>query len=524
MSGGKVKNIVILGGGSAGWMTASYLKKAHPEFNISLVESSDIPIIGVGEATIAHLAQFMLFLGLEEKNWMPACNASYKYAIRFKNWHEIGDSYWHPFEAIPSFDNSNHLGFFWWYDRYKNNPERARQSFYSDCFMGVDLLNQNLIPKHAGSRDFVDYFDLTVDGQQQRQQVGYAYHFDAGLFGDYLKREVARPMGVNHIIDEVTKVNLKEDGFIDSLDTKNGQTIQGDLFVDCSGFLALLIDKTYHEPFDYYSDTLFCDRAIAMQVPYENKFEETHPYTTATALSSGWVWNTPLTNRRGTGYVYCSSFKTEDEAEIEYRQFLGEDRVKDLQARHIKIRVGKHRRTWVKNCVAIGLSSGFIEPLESTGIHFIHISALRLAEALEGGYFNVGDIDAYNWYTDEMMQEVREFLSLHYALTQREDSAFWREVKYNTKLQGIAPEMLSKGRTRFPVGHSGYIFQNSSWVCILNGMNHLPIADPYLQVSQEVLNKQQTLIKGMYQLKSQIAGQIPNHADYLNRLAEMANK
>lgn len=520
MSDGKVKEIVIVGGGSAGWMTASYLKKARPEMNVTLVESSDIPIIGVGEATIAHLAQFMLFLGLEEKKWMPACDASYKYAIRFNNWHEKGDSYWHPFEPIPTFQNSNHLGFFWWYDRYRHNPQRSRETFYSDCFMGVDLLKQNLIPKHAGSRDFVDLFDLNIDGITHRQQVGYAYHFDAGLFGEYLKSSVAKPMGVNQIIDDVTNVNLGENGFIDYLDTKSGRKIHADLFVDCTGFLALLIDKTFHEPFETYSDTLFCDRAIAMQVPYENRPEEAHPYTTATALSSGWVWNTPLTSRRGTGYVYCSAFKTEDEAEAEYRQFLGESRVSDLKARHLKIRVGKHRRTWVKNCVAIGLSSGFIEPLESTGIHFIHISALKLAESLEGGYFNKGDMDAYNWYITEMMQEVREFLSLHYALTRREDSAFWREVKFNTTLHGIAPEILSKSRTSFPMGQTGVVFQNSSWVCVLNGMNHVPAPDPYLHVKPETLNVQRTLINGMHQLKSKIADKVPNHSDYLMKLAE----
>lgn len=409
MQNGKVKTIVILGGGSAGWMTASYLKKALPEMNITLVESSDIPIIGVGEATIAHLVSFLLFLGLKEEDWMPACNASYKYAIRFDNWHAPGDHYWHPFEALPCFDNPNHLAYFWWYNRYKNFPHRDRSSLYSDCFISVDLLAKNKIPRLEGCMEFVDIFEIIIDGKKHQQQIPHAYHFDAGLFGEYLKNKVAKPSGVKHIIDNVTEPRLNEKGFIEYIDTESGQKIAGDLFIDCSGFRAMLIDKTYKEPFISYADSLMCDSAIAMQVPYQDKAVEMHPYTTATALSSGWVWNTPLTSRRGTGYVYCSGFKNKDEAETEYRRFLGEEKVKDLKARHIDIRVGKHARTWVKNCVAIGLSSGFIEPLESTGIHFIHIAAAKLAGALSGGFFNIADVDAYNWYVTEMMEEVRDF-------------------------------------------------------------------------------------------------------------------
>lgn len=517
MQDGKVNDVVILGGGSAGWMTAAYLKKAMPRMNVKLVESSDVPIIGVGEATIAHLAQFMLFLGLKEKDWMPECNASYKYAIRFDNWHEKGDSYWHPFEAIPKFQASRSLSFYWMYDQYRKNRGRSRESLYSDCFMGVDLFKKNLIPKREGSKDFVDAFEIKVGEHTHQQQVGYAYHFDAGLFGQFLKNKVAKPAGVEHVIDNVTKVNLKENGFIDYLDTKNGGKIYGDLFVDCTGFLALLIDKTYHEPFDSYHETLFCDRAIAMQIPYEDIGAELQPYTTATALSSGWVWNTPLVSRRGTGYVYCSGFKDKDEAEMEYRQHLGEDRVKDFTARHIPIRVGKHTRTWVKNCVAIGLSSGFIEPLESTGIHFIHVSAVKLAEALSGRYFNVADVTAYNWYVQEMMEEVREFLSLHYALTQREDSAFWKEVKYNTRLQGIVPEVLSKGSMSFPEDQSGYTFQNSSWVCILNGMNHQPAFDPYLSIGPKLMGNQHGLIEGMHAMKEAMFASASSNADFLLR-------
>ena len=518
MNKGKVEKIAIIGGGSAGWMTAAGLKKSLPDIEISLVESSEIPVVGVGEATIFTLNFFLRFLGLKESEWMAACNASYKYAIRYDNWHEQGDSYWHPFESLPKFHSEQHLAHFWHQINNSTHSPKPRSSLYSDCFLCVDLLKQNRIFRQPGAPDHrPDKYCFRVGNSKQEQFVSYAYHFDAGLFGEYLKNTVAKPNGVLHIIDEITQVHCHENGFIEYLDTKSGAKVSADLFIDCTGFDALLIDKALGEPFDSYSDSLFCDRAIAMQVPYEDRVSELRPYTTATALTAGWVWNIPLRHRIGTGYVYCSGFKDNDQAELEYRRHLGEDRVKDISARHLDMRIGKHRRTWLNNCVAIGLSAGFVEPLESTGLHFIYQSVVLLADALRGGFFNSGNIRAFNFDVTTMMEEVRDFLSIHYALTNREDSEFWREVKYNTVLTGLIPSVLSRSLLHFPMRRRGTVFSSpSSWVCILNGMNYLP--QPTSQVIQPgVIAAQVELMEAMRLAKEGYAKDLWRHADYLDQ-------
>ena len=519
MSVGKTSHVVIVGGGSAGWMTASYLAKQNRDLQITVIESTDIPVIGVGEATIAILARFLSRIGLKDRDWMPQCNAAYKYAIRFDDWHQIGDQYWHPFENIPYYNSKINLASYWWYLKARENQLGDRTSLYSDCFLGVDLLKENKIIRQPGANDFFDAFEIGSEAHAYSHRVPYAYHFDAGLFGQYLKTHIAKPSGVEHFIDEIKQVILDEQGFITCLDTKKGNQIEADLFIDCSGFQSLLLDKTFKEPFQSYSDTLFCDRAIAMQIPYVDRAMELHPYTTATAITSGWIWNTPLTSRIGTGYVYCSSFESESEAEKNYRNYLGADRVADLSARHIKIRVGKHKRTWVKNCVAIGLSSGFVEPLESTGIHFIHTAVEKLSVALSGGFYTSGDMSAYNWFIDAVMEEVRQFLGIHYGLTAREDTPFWKEVKYKTNLDiGYLPELLSRSKYRFPNNQNGLTFQNNSWVAVLTGMNYLPEKDPMLVIPSQELQPQLMLMKNMKKQRNRIRKAAPQHADYLEKL------
>ena len=428
MNTSKVKNIVIVGGGSAGWMTASYLSKTHPAIDISLIESSDVPVIGVGEATIAHLSRFLHTLELKDSDWMPECNASYKYGIKFENWHEIGDTYWHPFEAIPYYRSSSHLASYWWYQNTKSSDQFSRESMYSDCFLSTDIYKQNRILRLPGAADFADNFVVTVGEDNVPVRVAYAYHFDASMFGQFLKTHVALANGVNHIVDDVVDVAVGDNGNISSITTKSGLKLSGDLFIDCTGFQSLLIGKTLQENYTSFSKTLFCNKAIAMQVPYIDRTKEMNPFTTATALSSGWVWDIPLKNRRGTGYVFCDAFLNTETAEREFRNFLGYDRVESLSSKLIDIKVGKYENLWVNNCIAIGLSSGFIEPLESTGLHFIHVANEKLSASLSGDFYNCGDVLAFNRYMNLTMEEARDMISLHYGLTNREDSSFWREI------------------------------------------------------------------------------------------------
>lgn len=518
MQAGKLEKIVIVGGGSSGWMSAAYLAKALPDIKITLIESSDIPTIGVGEATIASISGFLSYLDMKEDDWMPACNGSYKYGIRFNDWSQAGEYYWHPFEVIPHLNPRQHLGHYW-YRKYLDQKPADRLSLYSECFLSTGLIQENRILKTKGAGDYIHSYPIK-DGQLQGQiHVPYAYHFNAGLFGAYLKKRCMSSQRLEHIVDDVTSVNLTENGFIKSIETKDGQEIVGDLFLDCTGFSSLLLDKTLREPFESYSDTLFVDRAVAMRVPYDNPETEMHPYTTATAKSSGWIWNIPVTGRIGTGYVYCSSFTGDEEAEKELRQHLGEKRVERLDAGKIEFRrVGKHRNAWVRNCVAIGLSSGFLEPIESTSLHFVYAGVAKLAEALGDGYYNMATVAAYNSFITQMMEEARDFIAAHYALTQREDTPFWKEVKYSTKIPDSLAGYLSNCRLALPERQSDQVvFKHSSWVCVLVGMNFLPNPVGYSSMNREDVERQFRFMQQMQKLKARLSKTAMTHYQYLKK-------
>jgi len=519
MKNGMIESIVIVGGGTSGWMSAAYISKALPQVQVTVVESSDIPTIGVGEATVAAITTFMDYLGLKEKEWMPACNGSYKYGIRFNDWYERGHHYWHPFEGLAYVNSNLHVGQYWYQHLLAAGGDRG--SFYTDCFLGVGACEHNRVLKTPGGPDYVHTYSVPLDGAASAAfRVPYAYHFDAGLFGEYLKTNIAKPNGVEQIIDTVTEVHLGEDGFIEQIDTEGGRQIRGDLFLDCTGFRSLLLDKTLREPFEHYSETLFADRAIAMRVPYEDPYQEMHPYTTTTALSAGWVWNIPVTERIGTGYVYCSGFKSPDEAEQELRAHVGEERSKDIEARHLDIgRVGKHRNTWVKNCVGIGLSSGFLEPLESTSLHFVFIGVAKLVEGIGGGYFNTPIVATYNRFINDMMVESRDFIAAHYALTKREDTPYWRHVKYDTVIPDGLADFLLKSRQALPNAlSSNIIFKESSWACILVGMNFLPSGLAYSNIPQQDVQRQQLVLNKIRETRARLATESIHHCDYLTQM------
>ena len=460
-----VKNIVIVGGGSAGWIAASYMSKHLEGVNIKLIESPDLPVVGVGESTVPPLVDFMKSLGIEEKDWMSQCNAVYKSSICFQGFHEKNDPpFWFPFSSTWGVANEP-ANRYWLYKHYTDENFSDRFSIYDYC---------TLVP------------EICREGKTVRSIPGasYAYHFDAAEFGEVLKKYAIKN-GVEYISDTVTNVIQNEDGTIKEVELKDGKPVAGELFLDCSGFRSLLIGQTLNEPFDEFYDTLFNDRAMAIRVPYEDKDKEMTSYTNCTALSSGWAWNTPLFNRIGTGYVYSSKHQSEDEAEQEFRNHLGVDRVKDVDALHIKIRVGKHRRTWVKNCVAIGLSSGFIEPLESTGIQIFQSEVHLLTEVLKGrNDYNNADLDAYNASITKFLVLIRDFLVCHYALTSREDTPYWKDVKYNTKIPETVTEKLINARVNMPAWNNQVFYDNGGplagfgfnegWYSILAGMNYLP--------------------------------------------------
>lgn len=513
-----VKNIVIVGGGSAGWMCAANLSKRLENVNISLIESPNVPTIGVGESTVPPIVNFMQSLGLDETDWMPACQATYKSSICFRHFHGTDHNrIWFPFSRTWSVANrpaNRH----WLYKYFTDDNYNDRFSLYNYC---------TLVP------------EICMQGKTIRSLPGssYAYHLDATALGEYLKA-FSKAHGVRHIADTIQEVTLAEDGTINHLKLEHGEPLTADLFIDCSGFRSLLLGQTLKEPFDDYYDSLFNDKAIAIRLPFADKEAEMVSYTLCTALSSGWVWTIPLYNRLGTGYVYSSKYLSADEAEKEFRDYLGKffdtERVEAAQAKHLDIRVGKHQHTWVKNCVAIGLSAGFIEPLESTGLQIVQSQIHLLTETLKGrNDYNCMDVAIYNNSITNLLNSIRDFIVCHYALTSREDTPYWKDVKYNTKLSDQVIEKLTIARAVMPAWGTEQKFDtagtlagfgfNEGWYYILAGMNHLPFAfeqhkQNMLGSFEKVLNESRNEAAGMAaRLEAEISKipGMPSHYQFL---------
>ena len=472
------KSVVIVGGGSAGWMTASYLKRALKGVDVTVVESERIKTIGVGEATFSTIKLFFDFLGLQEHEWMPSCNAAYKLAIKFVGWNAAKRYFYHPFQRYEVVDGFN-VGE-WWLKLLSD-----REPFDDACFVTPALCDAKRSPRYFDGRVFdemvQDHFTDEHDTKkgvlaEHRVQFPYAYHFDAGLLAEFLK-SYATGRGVRHVVDDVFQVGLAEDGSITHVLTKDHGPIAGDLFVDCSGFRGLLVNQALGEPFVSYSDCLMNDCAVALQVPVDIRKEGMEPFTTATALSAGWVWKIPLYGRVGTGYVYCSDYLSKEAAERELRAHLG-PAADQCIANHIKMRIGRNRNSWVKNCVAIGLASGFVEPLESTGIFFIQHGIEELVSHFPHTAIEEEMVRSYNRNVAECLDGVRDFLTLHYRASDRADTPYWRATKERIEPSTDLDERLRLWKSRLPNGRSinpGYHgFEFYSYSVMLLGLNHRP--------------------------------------------------
>lgn len=413
-----IKTVCILGGGSSGWMTASILSKHAPWLKVVLVESEKIGTIGVGESTIGHINTFMRMLGLKDQDWMAECNATYKGSIKFTDFREKGSVFHYPF---GDFVNTQNEIMHW----FKTAVEKdlAPETFASFFRPAVQMIEQNKLTTTAG---VIKSFD---------PDKHLAYHMDAGLFGEFLRKKFCQ--NVEHHIDDVVEVTSSNKG-IEKLITKSKE-FTADLFIDCSGFKSRLLEGALSEPFISFKDSLINDKAIATHIPYIDKESEMELATNCTALSSGWVWNIPLYQHIGTGYVYSSKFATPEEAEAEFRQHLGK-RGETAEVKHISIKNGIHKRAWVKNCVAVGLSNGFIEPLESTGLMLTHETILFLIRTLiqQKGRVTSFMRDSFNFAVRDTMEGFRQFIAMHYALSPRNDTPYWNyvtnEIEYDKPL------------------------------------------------------------------------------------------
>lgn len=457
----KVLNIV--GGGSAGWMTAIYLNRYFnreaKNFHINVIESPDIGIIGVGEATVHSIRFFFGAMGLDETELMAETNATIKSGIMFRNWMKAVDGevheYFHPFDQQQP-GGSVDISSAWFV-----GERQARERYDEGVSLNSHLIKWGRCPKNISS-------------PQYQAVAPYGYHLDATLLARFLRRKAVE-QGVRHIEATVTDVEVVS-GKIQSVGTDQGR-IAGDFFIDCTGFRGLLIEKLQKDNWVSFRDVLPCDKAVAIQRDLPAG-EKPRPYTVATALSSGWAWQIDLVNRQGSGYVYDSERLSPEEAESELRAFLGAES-SVIKCSHLDMNVGCRQSAWVGNCVAIGLSGGFIEPLESTGLHMIHLGVGLLATHLAGDDGSEELRDSYNEKMRGFYQDLKQFIVLHYCLSNRDDSDFWRAAP--ASLDGCA--WL---KSKLPLwerkiceyqdfaGSYASIFTDTNYRYVLYGMQHYP--------------------------------------------------
>ena len=498
MPDNSIKSILIVGGGTAGWMTASLLNRFldSSRCRITLVESAEIGIIGVGEATVPPLVNFLKAIGADENDFMRQCHASYKLGIKFIDWYRLGHSLWHPFGIVGGAIDHIDLFHHWLKSRRLGRNEGPYTSYSLQALLG-DL---NKAPR-------------TLTGQSTiTQQGGYAYHLDAREFAAYLMR-LATGRGVQRLVDNVRSVALDERGFVRHVDTEKNGALAADLFIDCTGFAGILIERALGDRYIAWSDYLLCDRAVALPLPYD---EEMASYTKATARSAGWIWRIPLSHRVGCGYVYSSRFISDDAAARELLAHAEQDADR-AEPRHLRMRIGRRTNFWIKNCVSVGLSSGFLEPLESTGIYLIQKSVEALLDLFPDRGFNEVGVRHYNDRLAKAYEEVRDFIVMHYMLTQRDDTEFWKANRAIAPPDSLAETLELYDQTGSVNWQHHSLFGETSFYAIAAGFERLPRThSPLADFSDN--EKSWRILDTIKSRNRQFAQSFPPQADYLAEL------
>ena len=459
-----VTKVVVVGGGAAGWITAGIVAAEHDAcresgIDVVLIESPDVATIGVGEGTWPTMRETLRKLGISETDFIRTCDASFKQGTRFDRWHTggTGDSYYHPFSLPHGYLKTN-LAASW-------QALRERVSFADAVSAQSHLCARNLAPKQGATPEYAAV-------------VNYGYHLDAGKFAALLQEHCTQVLGVEHILDHVTAVNPDAAGDIASVSSQAHGEIEGDLFIDCTGFAALLLGRHYEIPFVSRRENLFIDTALAVQVPYPDDTSPIASQTISTAQRSGWIWDIGLSSRRGVGYVYSSAHTTDEKAEAELRSYIEPGMGKDAESvplRKISINPGHRQKFWHKNCVAVGMAAGFLEPLEASALVLVELSAQMISEQLPAtrdtmdivaGRFN--DKFLYRW------DRIIDFLKLHYVLTKRTDSEFWVDNCRSESVPDSLQELLTVWRHHFPwlrdFDQVDEVFPSASYQYVLYGM------------------------------------------------------
>jgi len=476
-----MKKIVIVGGGSAGWMTASYLSKHHPDIEIQLIEDKDTPIIGVGEATTPYLMRFFKDIGIEnESDWMPHVNATYKNGILYDNWDHINSRFWHAFEV----DENKYV--YW-------NKKRKEQGLTNQDYWTSAFFTGHLAMRDSGKWLADDTGEVAIPYYHTKAWNGWpqhwAYNIDSWKFGDFLKTHVALPMGVKYRNNvRVKDLIIGNDGNVESLVTETNEKITADLFIDCTGFRRQLIDKVAEKPFSSFEPYLTHDKACVIRHPYLDPEIEMKPRTGVKALSSGWMWNIPLYDQISNGYVFTSSYISDDQAEFEMKQHLGFNRTKDAEPFIVDIKAGYYPKTWNKNVVAIGLSSSFIEPLESTSLLLTQVASQRVSQVIKGEI----DVEKYNQNGNKDLQDFIDYISVGYYFSHRNDSQFWRDRAGKTALSDRMEQWVDQLQYELVPPEETRWFVPSSWITKAIGFNRYPKEDINMLKMSDASSKTRT--------------------------------
>lgn len=497
----RIKRVVIVGGGTAGWMTAATLAKVfrNKSCDICLIESDDIGTVGVGEATIPPMRLFNHLLGIDEDDFMRNTQATFKLGIQFNNWSHIGSSYIHAFGDAGK--DMEEIQFYQYWLKLHLAGEAPDISEYTLTAMAA----------------FKGKFMRPVDaGNSPLSNISYAFHFDAGLYARYL-RKFAENLGATRKEGKISQVNVdKQNGFIESVTMASGEIVAGDFFIDCSGFRGLLIGEALGVGYEDWSGWLPCDRAWAVACESAGA---PIPYTRSTAHTAGWQWRIPLQHRIGNGHVYSSKYMSDDEAASILLNNLDGQAL--AEPRMLKFKTGKRKAFWHKNCVAIGLASGFMEPLESTSIHLVQSAIERLIGLFPDKHFSQEAIDEYNQQTHFEVDRIRDFIILHYHATQREDSLFWNDCR----TMSIPPELTQKINLFKSTGrifrNSAEMFSELSWLEVMHGQGIRPRA--YHPIV-DALPKDELLWR-VASIKSVIDRSVevmPTHAQFIEKYCKAA--
>jgi hypothetical protein len=502
-----IKRIIIAGGGSSGWMSAAMLSKQFPEMEIALIESPDIPIIGVGESTLGTINQYLGLLGIKDEDWMEYCNATYKLAIKFTDFYEQGKSFYYPF-GLKDLQNTQQ-GATDWYVKKTLHPETDNNDFYESLYSSMPMIYQSKI---------FDNKEGQLPGFSWRNDS--AYHMDATLFGEFLKEKICIPNGVVHISATIEGVLQEEDGYVAGLKLSNGDIVDADLYVDCTGFKSILLEQTMGVEFESYSPHLPNNYAWVTHIPYVHKEREMENVTNCTAIENGWVWNIPLYDRIGSGYVFCDKFISKEEALEEYKRHLNSDKMvvhnparsQFLEFRLIEIKNGVHDKAWEKNVVGVGLSYAFVEPLESTGLLSVQEMLLKLCETLHNKQVNKIHIDHFNYITHYVMDSFRNFVTYHYVFSSRRDTPYWQYITsqiemdplmFDRKLNAIPTAATDLAVKLLQTHHMPGDPSMGGMPDILVGMNVLPVSRTQLDIVRMIIDARQGQTTEFYTSQTQ---------------------